>query len=78
MISFEDFHPEYDIWSLGIIIYKLIYFQNPFYKEGRKVFSKTILRDYLAGKCEIPFHKNKYDSINKFISRCLPNSKPNH
>jgi serine/threonine protein kinase len=35
---------ELDIWSLGIVLYYLIYKVSPFRKEGREVFSKTILR----------------------------------
>lgn len=47
MLDFNSYNASYDIWSLGIILYYLIYHQSPFCKEGKDIFSKTILRSYL-------------------------------
>jgi serine/threonine protein kinase len=48
MIDFDVYQPRYDIWSLGIILYHLIYRQSPFCKPGNNIFSKTILNKYCA------------------------------
>jgi serine/threonine protein kinase len=70
-IDFRRAYPHYDIWSLGVILYRLIYKRSPFYKEGKLEFSKTILRKYLAGEYEVRYLSNKFASINRFIARCL-------
>lgn len=45
--NFSQNQQRYDIWSLGIILYELIYSRSPFCKEGKEDFSKTVLRNYL-------------------------------
>lgn len=70
-IDLRRAYPHYDIWSLGVILYRLIYKRSPFCKEGKLEFSKTILRKYLANEYEVRYLSNKYASINRFIARCL-------
>lgn len=70
-IDFLRAYPHYDIWSLGVILYRLIYKRSPFCKEGKQEFSKTILRKYLANEYEVRYLSNKYTSINRFIAHCL-------
>jgi hypothetical protein len=56
---------------LGIILYKLVYKKSPFCKEGKDIFSKTVLRKYLAEEHEVRFLSSKFASVNQFIARCL-------
>lgn len=68
---FSQNQQKYDIWSLGVILYQLIYNRSPFCKEGKDDFSKTVLRNYLSKEYEVPYFKTKYNSINVFIGKCL-------
>jgi serine/threonine protein kinase len=57
MLDFDFYEANLDIWSLGIILYKLVYFRSPFCKSGKNIFSKTILREYLEGEYKIEYSK---------------------
>jgi serine/threonine protein kinase len=70
-VDFRRVYPHYDIWSVGVMLYRLIYKRSPFCKEGKVEFSKTILRKYMAEEYEVRYLSNKYASINRFIARCL-------
>jgi serine/threonine protein kinase len=68
---FDGSTPRYDIWSLGVILYQLVYKRSPFCKEGKRTFSKTILRKYLSGEYEVHYLSNKFASVNLFVGKCL-------
>lgn len=69
--DFERSQPRLDLWSLGVLLYQLVYKRSPFCKEGRRVFSKTVLRRYLAGEHEVHYLSSKFASVNQFIAQCL-------
>ena len=53
----------------------LIYRKHPFRKK--EVFAKGKVEEYEKGEYELDCNQEKYKSLNIFIRRCLPRSKPN-
>ena len=73
-LNFEDAHPSFDIWSLGIILYVLMARKEPYIEESNEklklaIFSKT--RDKLS--------ESYSQSLRDLVDKCLntdPDARP--